>query len=104
MNCLFRKIVFISLVITLPQLANAAAKVKSQGSAAFSVKRSIPMKTEDDKFSYILGIDLAENFTRQEVKINPELIYLGLKAALGDEYKDELASEDMQKPETANAV
>ncbi len=33
-----------------------------------------------------------------------EVAIAALKAALGDDYKDELVSEDIQTPETANAV
>ncbi len=76
MKSIITKTLLAVVVIMLPQLSSAAK--------AFTVNKSTPLKTEEQKFSYILGVDLAENFTQQAVKLNPELVYLGLKAALTD--------------------
>jgi FKBP-type peptidyl-prolyl cis-trans isomerase FklB len=78
MNSLI-KILLASMII-LPQFCFSG----NDSNTFFKVNKKASMKTEHDKFSYILGIDLAENFTKQEIKINPELIFLGLKAALTD--------------------
>lgn len=77
MKSTITKILLAVAVIMLPQLSSAGAKT-------FTVNKTTPLKTEADRFSYILGVDLAENFSQQEVKLNPDLVYLGLKSALTD--------------------
>ncbi len=94
MRSLIIKFVLVAMVISLPQLTNSATSKKSSGKS-FSVKKSTSMKTEAEKFSYILGIDLADNFKRQEIEINPELVYLGLKAALSDK-KYRMTDDEMK--------
>lgn len=88
MNKLITKIMLAMVVMLLPQLSNAAG-------SAFTVKANTPMQSEEDKFSYILGVDLAENFGQQQVNINPELVYLGLKAAMSDK-KYRMSDEEMK--------
>lgn len=90
MNQIIRRIVIVLTMLALPVISNAAV------ADTYTIKRNIPLTTQDDKFSYILGIDFAENFSQQEININPELLFLGLKAGMNNE-KYRMTEEEMQE-------
>jgi len=45
-------------------------------------KKAVQFKTELDKVSYAIGIQLGRNFKMQGIEINPELLILGIKDAM----------------------
>jgi FKBP-type peptidyl-prolyl cis-trans isomerase FklB len=54
------------------------------------------LKTEKDKLSYSIGVDMGRNFKRQEIDVDPEVLMRGFK----DSYqgsKLSLSDEEMQK-------
>ncbi len=42
------------------------------------------MKTVEEKFAYAIGLSIGRNMKSEEVTLSPELIYKGIKDALGD--------------------
>lgn len=77
------------LVLAMPMLAAAGSD------SSYKINANTPMNTDDEKFSYILGVDFADNFTKSGVQLNPELVYLGIKAALSGE-KHRMTEAEMQ--------
>lgn len=49
-------------------------------------KQSI-LKTYDDKLSYCIGLDIGENLMEQSIKINPDIMIMGIKDTLAGKNK-----------------
>jgi FKBP-type peptidyl-prolyl cis-trans isomerase FklB len=57
---------------------------------------TITLKTQKDKLSYSLGIDIAKTFKNQEIEVNPELLMKGLIDGLSGN-KPLLTEEEMNE-------
>ena len=43
----------------------------------------LPLKTQEEKISYIIGTDIGNNFKKQGIDIDPDILIKGLKDSLG---------------------
>src|ERR1700690_4589134 len=43
----------------------------------------LPLKTQKEKISYIIGTDIGNNFKKQGIDIDPDILLKGLKDSLG---------------------
>ena len=69
-------------------------------SAADKADKVVSLKTELEKVNYVIGTQIAQNFKRQEIKINVESLMLGMKDAMaGKELA--LSQDEIQKVMTS---
>jgi len=54
------------------------------------------LKTEKDKISYSIGVDVARNFKKQEVDVDPDILMMGLKDGLSGQ-KLLMTEKDIRK-------
>lgn len=57
----------------------AAAMMSVAMTTTMAANDTKALKTEQDKLSYSIGIDLGKNFKRQGIEVNPEALALGMK-------------------------
>lgn len=72
-----------------PVVAQTAAPVNAQNKAAVPVKQnpasaSTVLKTEKDKISYAIGVDMGTTLRAQSIDVNPEILALGLKDGINN--------------------
>jgi len=61
---------------------------------------STPLKTQKDKVSYSIGLDIGEKLKKQSIEVDPELLARGIKDAISDA-KPLLTEEEVQTVMTA---
>ena len=76
------RLVVAMVMMFLPVLASAQEAAAPKGDKAQTQEAS-PLKTEKDKLSYAMGMDLGGQLKANAVDIDPALFAEGLKAALG---------------------
>ncbi len=73
-----------------------AATMSSDGAGGAAKATNSILKTERDRLSYTIGVDIGENLRAQSMEINPDMLARGIKDATGN--KDLLMTKDaMQK-------
>ena len=59
-----------------------------------------PLKTQKDKVSYIIGLDIGKNLQRQAIEVDPEIVTQGIKDAISGG-KTALSEEEIKETMTA---
>src|SRR5262245_31050029 len=72
----------------------AAAETQTQTAPAAAASDS-PLKTENDRISYSIGVNIGSNFKSESIQVNTDLLMKGLKDAMAGS-KTLLTEEEMR--------
>jgi FKBP-type peptidyl-prolyl cis-trans isomerase FklB len=61
---------------------NCVAVLSAGLALSLSAAEESPLKTQKDKISYAIGMDIGRNITNRQIEINPDLLAAGLKAVV----------------------
>src|SRR6185436_13892073 len=68
--------------------------------AVSSFAADVELKTDKDKISYAIGMDIGKNITNRQVEINPDALAAGLKSILSGA-KPQLSDEQVKEAMTS---
>jgi len=94
LGCLIAVSVCASRKSTKEKAVVPVGKTDSAGQA--EKQKVVLLKTELDKVSYVIGVQLGQNFKNQEIEVKIEPMMQGLKDAMADK-KLALSEDEMQK-------
>jgi FKBP-type peptidyl-prolyl cis-trans isomerase FklB len=73
-----------------------AASLSLAMTTAVAATGDINLKTDNDKLSYTIGVDMGKNFKSQEIKVNPQVFVKGLQDGLSGA-NPKLSQEQMKE-------
>jgi len=94
LGCLIAMSVYAARKSTKEKTAVPAGKTDSAGQAP--KQKAVLLKTELDKVSYVIGVQLGQSFKQQEIEIKIEPMMRGFKDAMAGK-KLALSGDEMQK-------